>query len=120
MPFVRKLPHFEPSITWYTGAGCLVCGDNQGECFDSGVTDERLGRIALCTTHAREFGLALGMVDRAEAEQYLAAAEQEAEAARHVLDLAETERAEAAQDREVVERLLRPAETPEELAESGR
>lgn len=121
MPFIRKLPHFEPSVTWYTGAGCLMCGNTDtGECFDTGVTDERNGRIAFCRTHAREFGLAVGMVDKDEVDALLfEAGEKVAQAANDTFE-AERLREAAAKDREVVERLLRPAETPEELAESGR
>lgn len=89
-----------------TGTGCLVCGSNLGTCIDLGVSVHMEGPAALCEAHARDCGIYAGLSDRAEASALESSAAEELLIAGETLERATAERKAAAQDREVVERLL--------------
>ena len=124
MPFITRYDRFDTIRPYVTGGGCLMCGSNSGPMFDTGVSVSRFGYVAFCETHAREFGLALGMVDKTESDALTVSAHEELAIAGKVLERAAEEREQAARERQVVEDLVRritgAAETPEELGEGAK
>jgi recombinational DNA repair protein (RecF pathway) len=104
---VTRQTKFSPDLVYATGAGCLKCGTNQGECFDLGVNLDLYGTLSLCFDHARECGIAAGLVDPDVAGAATARALELLDAAAEAEKRAVVEADTASADREAIERLLK-------------
>lgn len=107
---IARYHQFSPSVHYYTGSGCLVCGTNLGACIDLGVVDSIEGAIALCEDHARECGVMVGMVHPKELEDRELALAEEAQRVAEEADAAAEAKERAKQTHQYIKDLL--AEKP--------